>query len=93
MRRPRAIGACLFSHALRLTLGAQPSGPLASCPGYRASNLRSSPEGLVADLTLAGPPCNVYGDDVVDLTLTVTYETSEHPPFPTSPTPPTLTRR
>lgn len=30
------------------------------CPGYKASNVRETDSGLTADLTLAGPACNVY---------------------------------
>lgn len=48
---------------------------LASCPGYAASNVQTSSTGLTADLTLAGTACNVYGDDLQNLTLTVAYET------------------
>lgn len=49
---------------------------LASCPGYTASNVQSTATSLSADLTLAGPACNAYGDDLENLTLTVTYETA-----------------
>lgn len=48
---------------------------LASCPGYEASNVQVTATGLTADLTLAGPACNAYSDDLQDLTLAVTYET------------------
>jgi alpha-glucosidase len=48
--------------------------PLASCPGYKASNVKTLATGLTADLTLAGAACNVYGTDLKELTLTVTYE-------------------
>lgn len=40
---------------------------LESCPGYRVSNVVSSRSTLTADLTLAGPACNVYGTDLTDL--------------------------
>lgn len=53
----------------------QGDDPLATCPGYRASNIKITSTGLTADLTLAGTACNVYGDDLHDLTLEVTYET------------------
>lgn len=33
--------------------------------------------GFSADLTLAGSPCNVYGNDIVDLTLTVEYQNAQ----------------
>lgn len=49
---------------------------LAACPGYAASNVQTTATSLSADLTLAGPACNVYGDDLQDLTLEVTYETA-----------------
>lgn len=52
-----------------------------SCPGYKASNVKTSSSGLTADLTLAGKACNVYGNDIKDLTLTVEYQTGE--PFQT----------
>jgi hypothetical protein len=50
---------------------------LSSCPGYRASNVQTTPYSLTADLTLAGTPCNVYGPDLTSLSLQVTYETGE----------------
>lgn len=33
--------------------------------------------GLSADLTLAGSPCDVFGSDIVDLRLEVTYQSNE----------------
>ena len=48
---------------------------LSQCPGYTASNIQQTSSGLTADLTLAGEPCNVYGTDLRDLTLTVEYQT------------------
>lgn len=48
---------------------------LSSCPGYAASNVQTTSTGITADLTLAGTPCNAYGDDLQDLILEVTYET------------------
>lgn len=50
---------------------------LGDCPGYRASNVQTSETGLTAALTLAGEPCNVYGYDLTDLILEVTYETGK----------------
>ena len=49
--------------------------PLEACPGYKASNIKTSSVGLTADLKLAGAPCNVYGTDLDHLVLEVTYET------------------
>lgn len=47
---------------------------LAACPGYKASNVKTSNNGLTAQLSLAGKACNVYGDDLKNLILEVTYE-------------------
>ncbi len=58
-----------------LQLRTAPEDPLASCPGYTASNVKITATGLSADLQLAGPACNVYGDDLTQLTLNVDYET------------------
>lgn len=44
------------------------------CPGYKASNLVQNDLGFNAQLTLAGPACNVYGTDVEQLNLTVQYQ-------------------
>lgn len=49
--------------------------PLAACPGYKASNVQTTASGLIADLTLAGEACNVYGADLTDLVLEVSYDT------------------
>ena len=46
----------------------------ADCPGYAATNVQQSSSGLTADLYLAGAPCNVYGTDLPNLTLTVEYQ-------------------
>lgn len=55
-----------------------PSAPDAQklCPGYTASNVadNAAGSGFRADLTLAGPPCNVYGNDIADLVLEVEYQ-------------------
>jgi alpha-glucosidase len=45
-----------------------------SCPGYSATNIKTTPFSLTADLTLAGKPCNVFGQDIVGLKLSVLYE-------------------
>ncbi|KUI60568.1 putative alpha/beta-glucosidase agdC [Cytospora mali] len=69
--------ASLVSTASTSTTRDYPSDDaLAACPGYEASNVKTTPTGLTADLTLAGSACNVYGDDLQDLILEVTYETS-----------------
>ncbi|KAI1149403.1 glycoside hydrolase family 31 protein [Nemania diffusa] len=52
------------------------SDPLAACPGYSASNVRTTASGLTAALTLAGKGCDVYGTDLKDLVLEVSYDTN-----------------
>lgn len=52
--------------------------PLASCPGYTASNVKITGNCVTADLALSGTACNVYGDDLQRLTLQVVYETGKH---------------
>lgn len=47
------------------------------CPGYTASNVARSPLGLTATLTLSGPACNVYGNDIDTLNLTVQYQSAD----------------
>jgi len=47
------------------------------CPGYTASNVARTQYGFTADLSLAGPACNVYGTDVESLILTVEYQSSD----------------
>lgn len=54
--------------------------PLASCPGYKASNVKTTASNLTADLSLAGTACNVYSDDLKSLTLQVTYDNSQSLP-------------
>ncbi|OTA57514.1 glycoside hydrolase family 31 protein [Hypoxylon sp. EC38] len=48
--------------------------PQSTCPGYKASNVNISSNGLTADLTLAGDACNVYGTDIEALRLVVEYQ-------------------
>lgn len=47
------------------------------CPGYTASNVARNPLGLTATLTLAGSSCNVYGNDIHTLNLTVQYQSAD----------------
>lgn len=48
---------------------------LDACPGYNASNVKVDGPRLSANLVLAGKPCNVFGNDIGVLGLTVVYET------------------
>lgn len=48
--------------------------PIEKCPGYKVSNVVTSGTSLTADLSLAGEPCNTYGEDLKDLILHVEYQ-------------------
>ncbi|KAH8808021.1 glycoside hydrolase family 31 protein [Xylogone sp. PMI_703] len=56
---------------------AHQTDPLAKCPGYKASHIKTTSSSLTADLSLAGKACNVYGTDLQDLTLEVVYESDD----------------
>ena len=47
------------------------------CPGYYGSNVARNSLGLTASLSLAGLPCNVYGNDIDTLNLTVQYQSAD----------------
>lgn len=47
------------------------------CPGYTASNVQNTTTGFTADLRLGGDACNVYGNEIEQLTLTVEYQASD----------------
>ena len=47
------------------------------CPGYKATNVTDTSHGFIADLLLAGKPCNVYGNDIADLSLVVEYQSQK----------------
>ncbi|KAL6718544.1 hypothetical protein ACLMJK_004636 [Lecanora helva] len=67
-----------FPRTCLVLLGALTTATAASiddCPGYVASNIVQTSSGLAADLTLAGPGCNVYGYDLGELKLLVEYQT------------------
>ena len=44
------------------------------CPGYTVTNVARTSLGLTATLELAGDACNVYGNDIDALNLTVEYQ-------------------
>jgi alpha-glucosidase len=44
------------------------------CPGYSASNVQQDKNGFTASLSLAGAPCNVYGTDIDELSLSVQFQ-------------------
>jgi alpha-glucosidase len=39
-------------------------------------SFRENRNGFTAQLNLAGPPCDAFGKDILNLTIQVTYETS-----------------
>ncbi|KAF8436228.1 glycoside hydrolase family 31 protein [Boletus edulis BED1] len=47
-----------------------------NCPGYTLGSLVESSNGLTGQLTLAGPGCNAFGQDIAELTIQVTYQSS-----------------
>lgn len=47
------------------------------CPGYKASNVKTSAHSLTADLKLAGKACNAFSKDVERLKLVVSYDTGK----------------
>lgn len=47
------------------------------CAGYKASNTKEIANGFTADLTLAGPACRSYGNDIEALSLKVEYQSKE----------------
>lgn len=50
------------------------------------NSLQNTSTGLTAKLELAGPACNAFGTDIVNLTIEVSYETqTRFVPFPVSP--------
>lgn len=77
--RLAALGllASFCSAALPPAIRAINNDPLANCPGYKATNVKTSVNGLTAELKLAGKACNAYGTDLDNLVLEVTYETGE----------------
>lgn len=46
------------------------------CPGYKASDVKHTEHGMSASLHLAGKPCNAYGTDVEELTLSMEYQST-----------------
>ncbi|KAH8655172.1 glycosyl hydrolases family 31-domain-containing protein [Xylariales sp. PMI_506] len=47
------------------------------CPGYKAANVVETTNGITAELSLAGPACNVYGTDIESLQLVVEYQAAD----------------
>ena len=78
LQTPMALPKLLWVAILgRIVVGTvtNPS-TLDACPGYEVTHASSKASSLSADLTLTGNPCNVFGSDIPELKLDVTYETS-----------------
>ena len=47
-------------------------------PGYALDpdSLKENQNGFTAQLNLAGPPCNAFGKDILNLTIQVTHDTA-----------------
>ena len=67
-------------------LDPQAKNPQSMCPGYKASNVKRNAYGLTANLALAGKACNVYGDDVDSLQLSVQYQSADRVKVEITPT-------
>lgn len=51
--------------------------PQSVCPGYKASNITKTANGITADLVLAGAACNLYGTDITALALVVDHQDAD----------------
>ncbi|KAL0572888.1 hypothetical protein V5O48_009082, partial [Marasmius crinis-equi] len=78
LARSLVVAALLFFGSVSRVHGEDVDPALLdACPGYNAVNVSTSDDGrsITADLVLAGDPCNVFGEDIENLRLQVTYET------------------
>ncbi|KAF9526788.1 glycosyl hydrolases family 31-domain-containing protein [Crepidotus variabilis] len=51
-------------------------GNSSGCQGYNLQTLQEDEAGLTAKLSLVGESCQAFGEDIVNLTVRVTYETA-----------------
>jgi hypothetical protein len=51
--------------------------PQEVCPGYKASGVKTTTNGVTAVLELAGEGCSVYGNDIHSLSLVVEVQTAD----------------
>ncbi|KAG5999370.1 hypothetical protein E4U54_001887 [Claviceps lovelessii] len=68
---------CLGGLQLAYRAAATAAEAAAKCPGYEASTIQTTRDGITAHLHLAGKSCNAYGRDLDNLTLQVVTETAE----------------
>jgi alpha-glucosidase len=64
MAPPTVLAPLLWLVAFGLNIPGSFSASIESCPGYKASNVQTITGKIMADLTLAGDACNVYGTDL-----------------------------
>ncbi|KAI0756205.1 glycosyl hydrolases family 31-domain-containing protein [Daedaleopsis nitida] len=76
-REPSALSRALLGDNVLEVENQTYSHNVSSCPGYTLTGLKESKNGVTAALTLAGPACNAFGQDISNLTLEVTYDTKE----------------
>jgi len=69
-----ALGLLAGLSSAALPPAIRANNPTDSCPGYKATNIKTTSNGLTANLKLAGRACNAYGKDLENLVLEVTYE-------------------
>lgn len=67
-------GAALAAGVSSRALSLRQSG-VEESPGYDARNVQVTGTGLTADLALAGPATNSYGNDIENLRVVVNYDT------------------
>ncbi|KAJ2653614.1 hypothetical protein IWW40_000308 [Coemansia sp. RSA 1250] len=66
------FATAVFTICAKLTVA---SGATASCPGYKAYHVVETSNGLQASLVLNGAPCNVFGQDISELMIDVSFDT------------------
>ncbi|PWA00097.1 hypothetical protein BB558_001309 [Smittium angustum] len=67
----KKLRVSLLLLALPAFIGATAYTPSYQCPGYKLGGLVQNDNSFSADLTLAGKPCNIYGNDITNLNLQV----------------------
>ncbi|KFY10290.1 hypothetical protein V491_07732 [Pseudogymnoascus sp. VKM F-3775] len=72
-----AAAAAVSATSIEYRTTSNGGDPLAKCPGYKASNVKTGKSSLTADLKLAGKACNAYGTDLESLTLEVEYQSDD----------------
>ncbi|KZT24332.1 glycoside hydrolase family 31 protein [Neolentinus lepideus HHB14362 ss-1] len=74
-REPSALQKKLFPQSFAVEESTH-SLNVSTCPGYTLNDLQETKIGLAAHLSLAGPACNAFGQDIANLTIEVIHETA-----------------